>query len=229
MDKKITLPNHIGIIMDGNGRWAASKGLKRNFGHYFGGLNIAKIASYAEKLKIKELSLFAFSTENWKRPKEEIEFIFREPLEYLDNTRLKKIYESNIQIHFIGRKTKLPKELLDLTVTIENNTSSNTGLILNILLDYGSEYEILNAINNIIASKEKEIDKNIFSKYLLVKEPLDLLIRTGKEQRLSNFLLYQASYAEIYFSKKYWPSFSAKDFKKCINFYSKKQRRFGGL
>ncbi len=210
--------------MDGNGRWAKKRGQPRSFGHYMGGRNLFKVAKLAKDMGIKKLSLYAFSTENWKRPKEEIDYLFKTPVEFYEK-RKADIATIGYQIIFSGRRDRLPKELLRVIIEIEETTSKFDGFVLNICLDYGSYDEIITAFNQLTPP----ITKEDLEAHLMVKEPVDLLIRTSGEQRLSNFMLWQASYAEFYFTKIHWPSFGKKQLKKAVNSYQKRHRRFGGL
>ncbi|WP_162146955.1 polyprenyl diphosphate synthase [Acholeplasma granularum] len=217
------LPNHVAIILDGNGRWAKKYKLPRSAGHYRGGMNLAKIAEHANKIGIKELSVYAFSTENWVRPQEEVDYLMTKPIEIV-NENLDRIINANIKLVFKGRKDRLKKDILDLMDKLENDTRNFSGMILNVCIDYGSYDEILTAIG-----KMKENTLEAFNENLMVKNPVDFLIRTGGEIRLSNFLLWQIAYAELYFTKRYWPSFRPKDFDKALKEFSKRQRRFGGI
>lgn len=217
------LPKHVAIILDGNGRWAKKMHLPRSAGHYQGGLNLARIADYANKRGIEELSVYAFSTENWKRPQEEVDYLMTKPIEIVNKNK-EKIYASKIRIRFQGRKDRFSKELLELMAEVEETTQNESGMILNICVDYGSYDEILTTIQNSTIKDEDDLTKN-----LMITKPVDFLIRTGGEQRLSNFLLWQLAYAELYFTKRYWPVFKEKHFNKALKEYSKRQRRFGGL
>ncbi|CCV63854.1 Undecaprenyl pyrophosphate synthetase [Alteracholeplasma palmae J233] len=217
------MPKHVAIILDGNGRWAKRRGLPRTLGHYNGGLNLAKIATYANDLNLEQLTVYAFSTENWNRPKEEVDYLMSKPIEMIHKNK-DKIIHSNIKISFAGRKDRIPTELFKTIEELEIKTSKNTGLKLIVALDYGAYDELLTAI-----SKMKEITQEELEKNLMIKEPVDLLIRTSGEQRLSNFLLWQNAYAEFYFTKKHWPSFNKRELNKALKTYSKRNRRFGGL
>ena len=217
------LPKHVAIILDGNGRWAKKSFLPRSAGHYQGGLNVAKIAEHAQKQCIEELTIYAFSTENWKRPQEEVDYLMSKPIEVVTQNKT-KIYESNIRIRFKGRKDRLSKEILDLMQELEAGTHNFTGMILNVCIDYGSYDEIISAVKQLDVMDELNLTQK-----LMITRPVDLLIRTGGEQRLSNFLLWQLSYAELYFTKRYWPAFKPKYFDKALKAYSKRKRRFGGL
>lgn len=217
------LPKHVAIILDGNGRWAKRFKLPRSRGHYEGGFNLARIADHANKRGIQILSVYVFSTENWKRPQEEIDYLMTKPLELINQYK-DRILKANIRIRFIGRKDRLSKEMLELMEEITNDTSHHDGMVLNLCVDYGSYDDILQA-----ARKTKDVNLDNFTHNLMIQEPVDLLIRTGGEKRLSNFLLWQSAYAELYFTKKYWPAFKEKHFDKAIKSFSKRHRRFGGL
>jgi undecaprenyl diphosphate synthase len=208
--------------MDGNGRYAKKKGKNRSFGHLQGGYNLFKIAEFASKIGINELSVFAFSSENWKRSEEEVNFLMKTPLEYYNKYK-DRIKELSYQVKFIGRRDRLSSELVDMFINIEKETLGLGTMTLNILVDYGSIDEVIRVFNNHDIKTEDDLFNNLWV------SKLDIVIRTGKETRLSNFLLLQSVYAEIYFSKKYWPLFSKRDFKKIINNFENKNRRFGGL
>lgn len=218
------LPNHIAIILDGNGRWAKKRGLPRNVGHYYGANNLFKIANHANNLGIKYLTVYAFSTENWGRPESEVEYLMQEPKRFLDKNydRLKEI---KYQIKFVGRKTKLPQEMLAVIESLEKTTEKNSGMVLQIAFDYGAKEELIQAFEKI----DKPFSEAELRKHFYVREDVDLLIRTSGEMRLSNFLLWQAAYSEFLFTKKHWPAFSKKDLEKAIKVYLKRNRRFGKL
>ena len=220
--------NHVAIIMDGNGRWGLKHNNSRNSGHKAGLNTVEKIIKETIKNKIKFLTLYVFSTENWKRPKKEINFLFNLLENFLIN-KLHDINKQNIKLKIIGVKnfsSKLNK-LLDLS---EKKTSKNTTLQINLALNYGSKFEIISAIKKIKKNNDKINEKNL-SKYLETKNIPDpeLLIRTGNTNRLSNFMLWQIAYSEIFFIKKLWPDFSKRDFKKIISTYYNTKRNFGGL
>ncbi|MBU1093276.1 MAG: di-trans,poly-cis-decaprenylcistransferase [Firmicutes bacterium] len=221
-DKKI--PTHVAIILDGNGRWAKKYGQPRSFGHYQGGRNLFTVAKAAQKLGIKKLTVYAFSTENWKRPEDEVNYLMTKPIEMFHENR-DRIKEIDYKITFVGRRDRFSKELLEVIQIIEAETKAHEGFELTIAADYGSYDEIVKAANQ----SEKPITIESIEKHLMVKQPVDLLIRTSGEQRLSNFLLWQASYAEFYFTKVHWPAFSEKELKKAIKSYQDRNRRFGGL
>ena len=220
--------NHVAIIMDGNGRWGIKHKKSRNAGHKAGLNTVEKIIKETIKLKIKFLTLYAFSTENWKRPKKEIKFLFS----LLENFLINKIDEldkQNIKLKIIGVKnfsTKLNK-LLNLS---EKKTLKNSKLQINLALNYGSKFELINAFKNLKKNKDKLNEKNL-SKYLQTKNIPDpeLLIRTGNTKRLSNFLLWQLAYSEIFFEKKLWPDFNEKDYSKIIKNYRFIKRNFGRI
>lgn len=221
---KINAPSHVAIILDGNGRWANKRGLPRNIGHYNGAINLFKIANHANKLGVKLLTVYAFSTENWNRPEEEVNYLMQKPLEYL-NKNLDKIKDINYKIIFVGRRTKLPNVTLEVVNKLEESTKDNQGMTLQIAFDYGSKEEIINAFNQI----DKPFTEEKIKDHLYVREDVDLLIRTSGEMRLSNFLLWQNAYAEFIFVKKHWPAFTTRDLEKSIKIFNKRNRRFGKL
>lgn len=223
------LPNHIAIILDGNGRWAQKKGLPRNFGHKQGVESLIKISRYCSDIGVKNLTVYAFSTENWNRPKEEVEYLMNLLKEYFQGLD-KNLRKRNIKLKVIGERTNLSKELLDIINFVEENSKYNTGMILNIAFNYGGKDEIVNAVKSMMNDKVI-ISKENIDKYLYTNESgnVDLLIRTSGEQRISNFLLWQIAYAEFYFTKVHWPDFSKKELNKAIEAYQNRDRRFGGL
>ena len=220
--------NHVAIIMDGNGRWGLKYKKSRNAGHKEGLKTVEKIIRQTVKHKIKFLTLYAFSTENWKRPKKEINYLFR-LLENFLNNRVDELHKKNIKLKIIGVKnfsTKLNK-LLNFS---EKKTINNKTLQINLALNYGSKFELINAFRILKKNKEKINEKNLI-KYLQTKnipDP-DLLIRTGNTKRLSNFLLWQLAYSEIFFEKKLWPDFNEKDYNKIIKKYKNIKRNFGNI
>jgi undecaprenyl diphosphate synthase len=220
--------NHVEIIMDGNGRWGSKYKNSRNAGHKAGLKTVEKIIKETINQKINFITLYTFSTENWKRPKQEINYLFSLLENFLIN-KIEQLHKKNIKLKVIGVKnfSKKLNKLLDLA---EKKTSKNNLLQINIALNYGSKSEIVNALKNIIINKDKVNEKNV-NKYLQTKnipDP-DLLIRTGNTKRLSNFLLWQLAYSEIYFEKKLWPEFNEKDYKKIINKFKKIKRNFGDI
>ena len=220
--------NHIAIIMDGNGRWGLKNRNSRNKGHKAGLETVEKIIKESIKQKINYLTLFAFSTENWKRPKKEINYLFN-LLENFLSKKIEDLHEKNIKLKIIGVKN-FSKKLNRLLNFSEKKTLGNTSLQINLALNYGSKIEIINAIKAINKKKDKINEKNL-SKYLQTKDIPDpeLLIRTGNTKRLSNFLLWQLAYAEIFFEKKLWPDFNEKDYKDIIKKYKKIKRNFGKI
>ena len=219
---------HVAIIMDGNGRWGLKYKNSRNAGHKAGLSSVEKIIRETIKQKIQYLTLYAFSTENWKRPKKEIRYLFN-LLENFLNNRVEDLNKQNVKLKIIGLK-KFSKNLNYLINKAEKKTEKNTKLQINLALNYGSKTEILNAFKKIIKNKLKINEKNL-SNYLQTKnipDP-DLLIRTGNTKRLSNFLLWQLAYTEIFFEKKLWPAFTEKDFKKIIYKFKKIKRNFGSI
>jgi len=230
------IPEHIAIILDGNGRWAKKRGMPRTYGHQKGVENIKIIAIAASEMGIRALSVYAFSTENWSRPKSEVDFLMKLPGEF--EKRFKDEFKKHdIKVVFSGRKTHLSKENLEILERITSNTKDRQGLTLNICFDYGSRAEIIEAVKEIASEVKKgkleieKIDESVLESFLYTKNlpKLDLLIRPSGEIRLSNFLLWQAAYAELYFCKTYWPAFSKKDLEKAIIDFNKRDRRFGGL
>jgi undecaprenyl diphosphate synthase len=234
--EELKIPQHIAIILDGNGRWAKKRHMPRTYGHQKGVENIRTITIKAAELGIKALSVYAFSTENWSRPKDEVDFLMKLPKEF--EKRFKDDFQKyDIKVMFSGRKTHLSKENLEILERITNNTKDRQGLVLNICFDYGSRTEIIEAVQKIAEDvsigkiKPTDIKESNIEEYLYTKDlpPLDLLIRPSGEIRLSNFLLWQAAYAELYFTKTYWPAFSGKDLLEAIAEFNKRDRRFGGL
>lgn len=224
------VPAHVAIIMDGNGRWAKKRGLARTVGHKNGVVSLEKIVSHAKKLGIKTLSFYAFSTENWNRPKDEVEYIFSLINEYFAKNK-ERFVKSNIKLRCIGDTSKLPEDLQKTIAEVESLSKDNDGILVNACINYGSRVEIIKAINHIIADGIKTVDEDIFRKYLQTNDIVDpdLIVRTSGEYRLSNFMLYQCAYSELYFPKKYWPDFNEKDLEKAIVEYQRRNRRFGGL
>ena len=219
---------HVAIIMDGNGRWGIKHKKSRNLGHKEGLKTVEKIIKATIKNKIKYLTLYAFSTENWKRPKKEINFLFN----LLENFLLNKISDlnkQNIKLKVIGKKN-FSSKLTKLLKLSEKKTSKNKRLQINLALNYGSKSEIINALNEIKKNKlkinEANVSKSLFTKN--IPDP-DILIRTGNTQRLSNFLLWQIAYSEIFFEKKLWPDFNEKDYNKVLNNFKTVKRNFGNI
>ncbi|WP_435115281.1 polyprenyl diphosphate synthase [Candidatus Pelagibacter bacterium nBUS_49] len=220
--------NHVAIIMDGNGRWGLKNKESRNEGHKAGLKTVEKVIKETINQKIKYLTLFAFSTENWNRPKKEINYLFNLLESYLSN-KIESFNKKNIKLNIIGTKN-FSKKLNKLLNLSEKKTAHNTILQINLALNYGSKFEIINAIKKINKNNDKINEKNL-SKYLETKNIPDpeLLIRTGNTKRLSNFLLWQLAYAEIFFEKKLWPDFNEKDYVKIIKKFKKIKRNFGKI
>ena len=220
--------NHVAIIMDGNGRWGLKYKNSRNAGHKEGLKTVEKIIKETIKNKIKYLTLYAFSTENWKRPKKEVNYLFSLLESFLIN-RIDDLHKQNIKLRIIGVKN-FSSKLNNLLNKSEKKTSKNQKLQINLALNYGSKFELINAFKMLKKKDEKINEKNL-SKYLQTKnipDP-DILIRTGNTQRLSNFLLWQAAYAEIFFEKKLWPEFTEKDYNRIIKNFKYIKRNFGNV
>ena len=215
--------------MDGNGRWGIKHKNSRNAGHREGLNTVESIINECLKINIKYLTLYTFSTENWKRPKKEINFLFNLLENFLTN-KIDNLLKKNIKLKFIGEINKLPIRLRKIIKNSELKTSKNSSLQVNVALNYGSKSELINSIKNIRKKKikinEKNIDNNLFTKNII--DP-DILIRTGNTQRLSNFMLWQLAYTEIFFEKKLWPDFKSNDFKKILNKFKSIKRNFGSI
>lgn len=225
----MNLPKHVAIIMDGNGRWGIKNKNSRNLGHKFGIKTVDKIIKSTIKSNIKYLTLFAFSTENWKRPKLEINFLLN-LLETFLKDKLDDLNKLGIKLKIIGEIKKFPKKIKLNLKKAQLITRNNKKLHLILALNYGSKSEIIRAIK-LIKKKKIKVDENLVNKYLYTKglpNP-DILIRTGNTNRLSNFLLWQLSYSEIFFVKKMWPDFNEKDYKKILNKFKKIKRNFGNI
>ncbi len=229
------LPKHIGIIMDGNRRWAKAKHLPVFAGHSQGAETFKKIVLYCNKIGLENLSVYAFSTENWKRSEAEVSALMLLFKRYI-NKVIHEFKEENVKIRFIGDMSRFSKDIKDGIEYIESETKNHTGLSLNIAMNYGGKDEIVNATKNIVKKaisgeiKPEQIDESAIQNELYTKNipDLDLIIRTAGEQRISNFMLWKAAYAEFYFSDILWPDFSPKDFDKAINEYFNRTRKFGG-
>lgn len=230
------IPEHVAIIMDGNGRWAKKRGMPRVAGHKEGVSTVAKVVKAAVKCNVKVLTLYTFSTENWKRPKNEVDSILRLPKEFL-HIYLPDLIANNVRIMAIGNLDSLPAYTREAIKFAVERTKRNDGLQLNLALNYGSRNEILNAMKKMMQDLNDnklsldEVDEQRFSKYLYtagMTEP-DLLIRTGGEKRLSNFLLWQLAYTEFIFTDVLWPDFSEKEFVSAIAEYGQRKRRYGGI
>jgi len=221
-------PNHVAIIMDGNGRWATEKGLDRSEGHIKGYENIKPIVIAAKKLGIKYLTIYAFSTENWNRSKNEIEFILNLAASVIDQES-EELNDNKVNITHLGSKEKLPKEILSKIQRSEELTKQNTDFFLSVAFNYGSRNQIVKSINKIIQSEDEKINEKKLSDYLSSNKfpDPDLIIRTGGQKRLSNFLLWESAYSELFFLDVFWPDFSEKDLERVVIDFSKRKRNFG--
>ena len=228
---KKQLPLHIAFILDGNGRWATSKGLPRTIGHQKGAKTLKEITLECNNIGIKYITAFVFSTENWNRPSSEVNFIMNEIIKICNDH--KTFVKNNIKLNWIGSIENVPTNVENAINEAITNTKECTGLTLNLAFNYGAKKEILDSIKHIIEDNvnSNDINEDLFEKYLYTKDipNVDLLIRTSGEMRISNFLLWQIAYAEIYFTKTYWPDFHKKELYEAIFEYQKRNRRFGGL
>ena len=238
MEKNI--PQHIAIIMDGNGRWAKKRGLARSFGHMEGAKSLRRALEYFTEIGVKYLTVYAFSTENWTRPDQEVKFIMNLPVEFYDKF-VPELHQKNMKIQMIGETDRLPKQTFDALKKAEELTKLNTGLILNFALNYGGRAEITQAVKliaqDVLDAKinpgditEELIGEYLFTGHLpkVLRDP-DLIIRTSGELRLSNFLPWQAAYSELYFTDVLWPDFDEDALKEAIIEYNRRNRRFGGV
>lgn len=230
------IPQHVALILDGNGRWAKKRSLPRTVGHRKGAFNIEKIAIACQNLGIKYMTCYCFSTENWKRPQDEVNYLMKLPIRYFKKA-YKTIIESNIKIQVIGRRDRFPKELLEAIIEVEEKTKNHTNLTLTLCLDYGSYDEITTAFKQIADEVIKgqinidDITPEVITNHLFTKDlpQVDLLIRTSGEYRISNYLLWQIAYSEFYFTDVLWPDFNEEELNKAIYDYQNRNRRFGGL
>lgn len=235
IDKK-TLPKHVAIITDGNGRWAKKRGLPRTAGHAAGMRRVRETIRAANDLGIEVLTFYSFSTENWKRPKEEVDYLMKLPAEFL-KTDLQELVDRNVRVQMLGEKRQTPTFTQEALAAFEEKTKHNTGMILNFAINYGSRDEILSMIHQIIDDVElgniskREISEQVVSDRLLTKglpDP-DLVIRSSGEIRISNFLLWQIAYSEFWFTEALWPDFSKEMFFQAIKEYQRRSRRYGSL
>lgn len=234
--QELEIPSHVAIIMDGNGRWAKKRALPRIAGHHEGMKVVRKITKFANDLGVKTLTLYAFSTENWKRPKIEVDFLMKLPEEFL-GTFLPELVEENVKVQMMGYKEMLPSHTKNAIEKAIVDTQENNGLILNFALNYGSRAEIIEGIKRVLNDcnsgiiNENELNEDTFASYLMsngLKDP-DLLIRTSGEIRLSNFMLWQLAYTEFWFTDVLWPDFDEEQFVEAIEEFQNRQRRFGGV
>lgn len=234
--QELEIPSHVAIIMDGNGRWAKKRALPRVAGHHEGMKVVRKITKLANDLGVKTLTLYAFSTENWKRPKMEVDFLMKLPEEFL-GTFLPELVEENVKVQMMGYKEMLPSHTKKAIEKAMVDTQENTGLVLNFALNYGSRAEIIEGIKQVLNDcnsgiiNENDLNEDTFASYLMsngLKDP-DLLIRTSGEIRLSNFMLWQLAYTEFWFTDCLWPDFDEEQFVEAIEEFQNRQRRFGGV
>lgn len=232
----MNIPQHIAIILDGNGRWAKKKGMPRNFGHTQGSKNVEHICEDAYKMGVKYLTVYAFSTENWKRPKEEVDALMNLLRNYM-KTCLKTAEKNRMRVRVLGDKTALDDDIRSRIAELEEATKNNDGLNFQIALNYGSRDEMIRAMKNMCMDvkegklETEQIDEKLFESYLDthdIPDP-DLMIRTSGEQRLSNYLLWQLAYSEFYFTDVLWPDFTKEDLAEAIAYYNGRDRRFGGV
>ena len=236
MEKNIKIPQHVAIILDGNGRWAKAKGMPRNYGHAQGAKTVETICREAWNMGIKYLTVYAFSTENWKRPQEEVDALMKLLRNYMKNC-LKTAEKNHMRVRVIGDKTALAEDIRKSVAELEEASKDNDGLNFQIAINYGSRDEMVRAMKKMAADRDagklkaEEISEATFEKYLDtagIPDP-DLLIRTSGEQRLSNYLLWQLAYSEFYFTDIHWPDFSKEELEKAILAYNKRDRRYGGV
>lgn len=232
----MNIPQHIAIILDGNGRWAKKKGMPRNFGHTQGSKNVERICEDAYKMGVKYLTVYAFSTENWKRPKEEVDALMNLLRNYM-KTCLKTAEKNRMRVRVLGDKTALDNDIRSRIAELEEATKNNDGLNFQIALNYGSRDEMVRAMKRMCMDvnegklEAEQIDEKLFETYLDthdIPDP-DLMIRTSGEQRLSNYLLWQLAYSEFYFTDVLWPDFTKDDLAEAIAYYNGRDRRFGGV
>lgn len=225
---------HVAIIMDGNGRWAKARGKMRYEGHYAGTKRVRDIAIYAKAKGVKYLTLYAFSTENWKRPDEEVDYIMSLPKIFF-SSYLKELMENNIKVIMLGGMAKIPKKASAIFAEAIEKTKDNTGMVLAFAVNYGSRDEILEACrtyaSDVLNGRPNDIDYRSFERYLYTKDmpDVDLLIRTSGEKRISNFLLWQIAYSELIFTDVLWPDFDEMEFDRCLDEFAHRHRRYGGL
>ena len=228
----IKTPSHVAIILDGNGRWAQKRNMPRTFGHKNGAENVVDIAIHAKKRGVKYLTLYAFSTENWKRPKKEVDYLMKLLIKFV-NDKIDQLMEEDCKLNFLGDLSAIPDQTRKAVELALDRTKDNKSLFINIALNYGGRDELVHAFKNIINEgyRAEDIDEKLISDYLYTKDipDPDLLIRPGGELRISNFLIYQIAYSELYFTDKLWPDFSYEDFDKAIEEYSRRNRRFGDV
>ncbi len=224
------LPRHVAIIMDGNGTWAKKRGLPRNAGHRQGAQTLLDIVTYSQKIGLKYLTVFAFSTENWSRPKEEVDYLMKLSIKFIDRYQ-ERFLKADLKFTAIGNIDGLPAELQTKISEFENKSRTNQGLHFIIAINYGGHEEITSAVKAIVASGETMITEQTVRDHLYTKDipDVDLLIRTSGQMRLSNFLLWQCAYSEFYFTKVLWPDFNEEKLNEALEEYKNRDRRFGGI
>lgn len=232
----MSVPQHVAIILDGNGRWAKSKGMPRNFGHAQGARNVEKMCEIVWNMGIKYFTVYAFSTENWSRPADEVQALMKLLRDYMKNC-IRRAQKNDMRVRVIGDKTKLDEDIQESIAELEEATRSNQGLNFTIAINYGSRDEMKRAVGRLARDVKdgfvnpEDITENVIESYLDtagMPDP-DLMIRTSGEQRISNFLLWQLGYAEFYFTDVPWPAFSKEDLEKAVEAYEKRDRRYGGI
>ena len=231
------IPEHIGIILDGNGRWAKKRHMPRMYGHRHGAFTLRDIARYADSIGVKYMTVYCFSTENWKRPEDEVSYLMKAPSQFFKRFFKQLVTDTNIKYELIGRRDRIPAILKDTLDNAVNLTKEHTGMVLTLCIDYGSQDEITTAVKEITKDaldgkiKVDEITPEMITNHLFTKDypKLDLLIRTSGECRLSNFLLWQAAYSELYFTDTLFPDFTPEELKKALIDFQGRDRRFGGL
>lgn len=232
----MSVPQHVAIILDGNGRWAKSKGMPRNFGHAQGAKNVEKMCETVWNMGIKYFTVYAFSTENWSRPADEVQALMKLLRDYMKNC-IRRAQKNDMRVRVIGDKTKLDEDIQESIAELEEATRSNQGLNFTIAINYGSRDEMKRAVGRLARDVKdgfvnpEDITENVIESYLDtagMPDP-DLMIRTSGEQRISNFLLWQLGYAEFYFTDVPWPAFSKEDLEKAVEAYEKRDRRYGGI
>lgn len=236
MSDKKSFPEHVAIILDGNGRWAKERGRERTYGHQVGAANVKTIVRAAGHMGVKVLTLYAFSTENWKRPPIEVRFLMKLFKSYLIS-QLRELVEDNVQVHIVGEPSALSDDLRKEIATCEKDTSKCDGMVLNVAINYGGRMEIVQAVQQIAREVKsgsldaESITEETISAHLYPSDAqdVDLMIRTGGESRISNFLLWQISYGELYFTPVLWPDFTEEELSKAIDWFTGRDRRFGGL
>ena len=223
------MPRHIGFIMDGNGRWAKKRGMPREYGHRFGAETFRKIMEYCGDIGIEAVTFYVFSTENWKRPQKEVDSIMKLLNKYLDECE-EKVMKNNVRFVFLGDKAVFPEDMRAKMIDIEEKSKNNKSII-NLALNYGGRDEIAMAVNKLISEGKTRVSEADISSavYTSASPELDLVVRTGGDMRISNFLLWQSAYAELYFTDTLWPDFSTADVDAAINNFMSRKRRFGGV